>query len=208
MSYLARLRRQISGNRVLTSLTKLTEAPFVSSVSSEDRAFPEIGGAEWEERAALVEYDGGTTRQLAEVFAQFEIYPSPPGIEPERWHRAQEVFAGLLASGVAVEALGLGWDARELVGVERTQPHDAPSRAGLVFSMRPGDSVPDVHHSGCIASTDLGLKLRSRAIALSISIRRETRSCGTETPARVATLSTLCYACSCCRPIGRTGLLT
>jgi hypothetical protein len=150
MSYLARLRRQISGNRVPTSLTKLTEAPFVSSVSSAGRAFPAIKVAEWEERAALVEYDGGAPRQLAEVFVEFETCPPPPGIEPGRWHGAQEVFVGLLASGIAAKALGLGWDAREIIGVCRSLPRDSPSRAGLIWSVKSGDTIPDVRRSGCI----------------------------------------------------------
>jgi hypothetical protein len=106
--------------------------------------------AGWEERAAIIEHDGRAPTQLAEVFAQFEIWPPLPGIEPGRWHQAQEAFAGLLASGVAAKALELGWDIHELAGVERATPHDTPNRAGLIFSMRPGDTVPDVRRSGCI----------------------------------------------------------
>jgi hypothetical protein len=132
---------------------RFQEIGVLSSVSSEGRAFPEIEVAEWEQRVALVEYDGGVPRRLAEVFAQFETCPPPPGIEPGRWHGAQEAFAGLLASGIAAKALGLGWDARELIGVQRARPHDTPNRAGLIFSMRPGDTVPDVRRSGCTSLT-------------------------------------------------------
>ena len=84
------------------------------------------------------------------MFAHFETCLPPPGIESERWHGAQEAFAGLLASGVAAKALGLGWDAREIIGVCRRPPHDSPSRAGLIWSVKPGDTVPDVRRSGCI----------------------------------------------------------
>ena len=73
-----------------------------------------------------------------------------PGLSQDAKHGAQEAFAGLLASGVASKALELGWEARELVGVQRHQPHDHPSLAGLIFSMRPGDTVPDVRRAGCI----------------------------------------------------------
>jgi hypothetical protein len=48
------------------------------------------------------------------------------------------------------KALALGWEPVELVGVQRATPHDHPSLAGLIFSMRPGDTVPDVRRSGCI----------------------------------------------------------
>jgi hypothetical protein len=105
---------------------------------------------DWEERAAIIEHDGGAPRQLAEVFAQFEICAPPPGIDPGRWHGAQEAFAGLLASGVAAKALRLGWDSREIIGICRSLSHDSPSRAGLTWSIKPGDTVPDVRRSGCI----------------------------------------------------------
>jgi hypothetical protein len=67
-----------------------------------------------------------------------------------RWDLAADALDVLLGAGVLQKALGLGWDARELVGVQRQPPHNHPSRAGLVFSMRPGDSVTDVRRTGAI----------------------------------------------------------
>ena len=72
-----------------------------------------------------------------------------PGLSAERWERAVDTFAALLESGAVAKALGLGWDARELVGVQRVAPHDAPHVAGLIFSMWPGDTVTDVRRAGC-----------------------------------------------------------
>jgi hypothetical protein len=69
-----------------------------------------------------------------------------------RWDLAADALDMLLISGVVEKALALGWDARELVGVCRGQPHDSPSRAGLIWSVKPGDTVPDVRRSGCIIS--------------------------------------------------------
>jgi hypothetical protein len=66
------------------------------------------------------------------------------------WALAAEALEVLLRAGVVEKALSLGWDARELIGVCRTAPHDSPSRAGLIFSMRPGDTVTDVRRAGCI----------------------------------------------------------
>jgi hypothetical protein len=68
----------------------------------------------------------------------------------EQWARAADSLESLLHAGVVEKALGLGWDARELIGVCRAAPHDSPSRAGLIFSMRPGDTVTDVRRTGCI----------------------------------------------------------
>jgi hypothetical protein len=67
-----------------------------------------------------------------------------------RWDLAADALDMLLSAGVVEKALGLGWDARELVGVCRAQPHDSPSRAGLIWSVKPGDTIPDVRRSGCI----------------------------------------------------------
>jgi hypothetical protein len=67
-----------------------------------------------------------------------------------RWDLAAAALEGLLRAGVVEKALGLGWDAHELIGVQRRQPHGAPHCAGLIWSMRAGDTVPDVRRTGCI----------------------------------------------------------
>ena len=70
----------------------------------------------------------------------------------ERWAHAADALEGLISSGAVDKALGLGWDALELVGVRRRSPHDAPSQAGLIFSMKAGDSVSRVGRAGCVIS--------------------------------------------------------
>ena len=170
MSYLSRLHTEFSEKRVPSPLTKLTEAPFVSSVSTEGTPFlgnhiadrpppPDEAPAqsdahlrlvsEIEERAAIVEYDGKLPRILAEALAQLEVCPPPPGTQPRRWQRAQVAFVELLATGAAVQALAAGWTLQELCGVCRMSPHDAPSKAGLIFSMWPGDRVEGIDAWGC-----------------------------------------------------------
>ena len=69
-----------------------------------------------------------------------------PGVN---WHQAADILDSLMAADVIERALILGWDVRELVGVWRFKPHDKPSRAGLLFSLRPGDSVTSIHDAGC-----------------------------------------------------------
>ena len=73
-----------------------------------------------------------------------------PGLSVERWTMAADALAGLMESGAVAKAVNLAWDARELVGVQRAPPHDAPHRAGLVFSLWPGDTVTDMRRSGCL----------------------------------------------------------
>jgi hypothetical protein len=75
-----------------------------------------------------------------------------PCLPVERWAHAADALESLMHSGAVDKALGLGWDTRELVGVRRRSPHDAPSQAGLIFSMKAGDSVSDVRRAGCVIS--------------------------------------------------------
>jgi hypothetical protein len=75
---------------------------------------------------------------------------SLPPVEGVSWDLAAAALDSLLLAGVVEKALGLGWEPIELVGVQRRQPHGAPHCAGLIFSMRAGDTVGDVRRSGCI----------------------------------------------------------
>ncbi|SEP51123.1 hypothetical protein SAMN02990966_07870 [Rhodospirillales bacterium URHD0017] len=70
-------------------------------------------------------------------------------IEGVRLDLAANVLDSLLDAGTIERALMLGWDVRELVGLQRAKPHDHPMRAGLVYSLRPSDSVPSIHDAGC-----------------------------------------------------------
>jgi hypothetical protein len=139
MSYLARLHRQISGNRVPTELTELTKGASVGSVGAQGRPFAEIDIAE---RVAIA----SAPERWLERLRSADL----PGLPPQRWTFAADALESLMQSGAIDKALGLGWDARELVGMQRHAPHDAPSRAGLIWSMWPGDSVTDVRRAGAI----------------------------------------------------------
>ena len=48
-----------------------------------------------------------------------------PGV---RWDLAADVLASLMAADVVERALIRGWHPFELIGVQRTRPHDHPSR--------------------------------------------------------------------------------
>jgi hypothetical protein len=103
-----------------------------------------------EERAAIAEFDGGLSRPLAEALAWMEVCPPPPRTPPGRWQEVQYSFAMLLATGAASKALAARWTPQELCGVSSRRPHDHPDQAGLIWSMRPGDTITDVRRAGCI----------------------------------------------------------
>lgn len=89
---------------------------------------------------------------------------SATALRPEEWapslrrtqiygvdlNAAADILDALTHEGVVAEALALGWDPRELLGVWRFKPHDSPYCAGLIFSLWPGDTVTDVRRSGCL----------------------------------------------------------
>jgi hypothetical protein len=145
MSYLARLHHRTSGNGVHRPLTELTEDPFVGSVSYQGRPFPQIDVAE---RASIIEFEASVPRDLAEALARLE--PRPAWCASSRWREIVDTFARMIDDGSAAQALASGWRLVEIIGVQTDLPHDLPTRAGLVFSVRPGDSIRSLHPDGCI----------------------------------------------------------
>jgi hypothetical protein len=110
----------------------------------------DLDSAAIEERAAIAEFDAGLSRPLAEALAWMEVCPPPPGTPSGRWREAQDSFAMLVATEAASEALAAGWTLQELCGVSGPWPYDHPDHAGLIFSMRPGDTVTDVRRIGAV----------------------------------------------------------
>jgi len=102
--------------------------------------------------------DDGSTGRVATVAS----IAAPP--DPKRWPNvlralsvegvdlrpAADALGQLVEVGVVAEALALGWDARDLVGLWRFPPHTLPSRAGLIFSLYPGDMVRSLRATGCV----------------------------------------------------------
>jgi hypothetical protein len=120
--------------------------PFSTPRTPATLATPATLGAPIPRTVATV----ATVAALAQPESWPERMRALAAVEAIRWGLAADALDMLLGAGVVEKALGLGWDARELVGVCRAPPHDSPSRAGLVWSVKPGDTVTDVRRSGCI----------------------------------------------------------
>ena len=103
--------------------------------------------SDWQERAAIIEFDGGVNRDLADALARMESTPS--WCKAGRWRSAVNHFAGLIDDGSVALALEAGWDLVEIIGVQTKSPHDSPLVAGLVFSLRPGNRVEKISDRGC-----------------------------------------------------------
>jgi hypothetical protein len=75
MSYLARLKAEFSGKTLPNELTKPTKPPSGSFVSAPSRHVSDIEADReaFEERAAIMEFDGGLTRAEAERLARLDV---------------------------------------------------------------------------------------------------------------------------------------
>jgi hypothetical protein len=100
------------------------------SVSAEDDA---LWGDTEEERAAIIEYDGGTTRTWAEALARLDPSHPPCDIPPKRWLRFIDDCGRFLDDEWATCAEALGWGPLDLFGCDRLKPFARINRAGLLW---------------------------------------------------------------------------
>jgi hypothetical protein len=93
-----------------------------------------------EERAAIIEYDGGAPRAWAEALARLDPSKPPRGVRPERWLRFIDDCGHFLDRGWAAQAMALGWGPLELFGCYRKRPYHVPHR-GLRWEVNGGKIV-------------------------------------------------------------------
>ena len=86
-----------------------------------------------EERAAIVEYDGGAPREWAEGFARLDCSHPPADVPSRRWQQFIDDCGLFLDNGWAAKAAALGWGPRELFGADGRAPFGRVDRAGLLW---------------------------------------------------------------------------
>ena len=87
---------------------------------------------DFEERAAIVEYDGEVPQEWAAGLAHLCVMPCPEGVDVIRWRQVVD-NAGRFADEWAVKASTLGWDTADIFGVDRHKPEAAIHTAGLIW---------------------------------------------------------------------------
>ena len=75
-----------------------------------------------DERAAIVEYDGGAPRAWAEALARLDPNGPPSDVQPQRWLRFIEDCGSFLDGGWADKAAAFGWGPLDLFGCDRERP--------------------------------------------------------------------------------------
>jgi hypothetical protein len=93
-----------------------------------------------EERAALIEYEGGIPREWAEGFARLEPNRPPGDVPLRRWRTFVDDTGVFLDGGWAATAAALGWGPGELFGCDRDQPFARVNTAGILWLLN-GDKL-------------------------------------------------------------------
>jgi hypothetical protein len=124
-------------SRVSGAAASASSPPSRADTGSTDAG--ERSGAGWtqarEERAALVEYDGGSPRAWAEGFARLDRARPPDDVPQRRWLQFIDDCAAFLDGGWPVNAAALGWGPLDLFGCDRERPWARIDQAGLLWLM-------------------------------------------------------------------------
>ena len=102
---------------------------------------------EYEERAAILEYEAGLPKEWAEHFARLIVGGPPGDFSPTRWQAALDA-ALIFSDKWALEAHRLGWDVSEVFGLHPTAPAARVDGRGLAWLLGDGSEVVAMDRSG------------------------------------------------------------
>ena len=110
-----------------------------------------------EERAAIIEYDGGAPRAWAEALARLDPSKPPSGVRPERWWRFIDDCGRFLNAGWAGQAAALGWGPFHLFGCDRKRPFARLDNMGLIWFLN-GGRIIELHRDRVTIETRMGAR--------------------------------------------------
>ena len=116
----------------------LAGAQSVASVATVAAA--EDRNAAFEERAAIVEYDGGVPREWAEGFARLDLAEPPAGFDQNRWRQLID-DGGRFLDRWAETAAECGWSATDIFGLHPGVPAARYDGMGLVALIGGGEVI-------------------------------------------------------------------
>jgi hypothetical protein len=87
----------------------------------------------FDERAGIIEYDGGAPRAWAEALARLDPARPPCDIPAKRWLQFIDDCGRFIDDGWASCAEALGWTPLDLFGCDRAKPFARIDRAGLLW---------------------------------------------------------------------------
>jgi hypothetical protein len=110
-----------------------------------------------EERAAIVEHDGGAPRAWAEALARLDPNKPSGDVPPQRWLRFIDDCGRFLDGGWAAHAVSLGWGPLDLFGCDRERPFARVDHLGLLWLVK-GGTVVELHRDRAILETERGVR--------------------------------------------------
>jgi hypothetical protein len=113
-----------------------------------------------EERAAIIQYDGGAPRAWAEALARLDPNKPPEHVPPHRWLRFIDDCGRFLDAGWGERAAALGWGPSELFGGDRKRPFARVDNMGLVWFVN-GGTILALHRDGAVIETRQSYRRRS-----------------------------------------------
>lgn len=103
-----------------------------------------------EERAAIIEYDGGAPKHWAESLARLDPARPPSDMPPRRWVQFIDDAGRFIDGGWPDRATALGWRALDIFGCDRERPYARVDRAGLLWLINGGKLVAMSEHAATI----------------------------------------------------------
>ncbi len=109
-----------------------------------------------QERAAIIEYDGGAPRAWAEGFARLNPLRPPRDVPPSRWLRFIDDSGRFLDEGWAARAASFGWGPFDLFGCDRERPFARIDRLGLLWLLNGRKLLALTAHTAIIETSRAG----------------------------------------------------
>jgi hypothetical protein len=133
----------------------VNSAQFAQTAQRAERC-PETDAADFEERAAIVEYDGCIPRAWAEGFARLHPDRPPAGVPLRRWKAVIDAI-GTFLDHWAAKAAALGWEAADIFGADAARPEISWLNAGPLWAGN-GARMVEVHPDHIVFETRSGAR--------------------------------------------------
>jgi hypothetical protein len=125
-----------SESQVVTTVTPVTYQGQQSQENGTTDSQPDASeqlSVRSEERAAIIEYDGGGPQTWAEALAQLDPANPPAEVPLARWQQFIDDCKRFLDLGWANRAEALGWGPLDLFGCDRERPLARYDHMGLLW---------------------------------------------------------------------------
>jgi hypothetical protein len=113
--------------------------------------------ADEEERAGVVEFEGGAPYAWAEAVALLDPKEPPGDVPPRRWLRFIDDTGRFLEGVWAERAVALGWGPLDLYGCDRERPFARVDHLGLLWLLN-GGTIVELHRDRAVIETTGGAR--------------------------------------------------